>query len=63
MFYIMEIELVFGGRMYMNIQLATSNDLEWINNQYDSIGFVRSDLKEIKLQSLHTTTSMQVWDD
>lgn len=40
----MEIELVFGGRMYMNIQLATSNDLEWINNQYDSIGFVRSDL-------------------
>ena len=44
MFYIMEIELVFGGRMYMNIQLATSNDLEWINNQYDSIGFVRSDL-------------------
>ncbi|HDR7339622.1 TPA: GNAT family N-acetyltransferase, partial [Bacillus anthracis] len=28
----------------MNIQLATSNDLEWINNQYDSIGFVRSDL-------------------
>ncbi len=25
--------------------MATSNDLEWINNQYDSIGFVRSDLK------------------
>ncbi|MBS9806215.1 GNAT family N-acetyltransferase [Bacillus toyonensis] len=29
----------------MSIQLATSNDLEWINNQYESIGFVRSDLK------------------
>ncbi len=29
----------------MSIQMATSNDLEWINNQYDSIGFVRSDLK------------------
>lgn len=49
MFYIMEIELVFGGRMYMNIQLAASNDLEWINNQYDSIGFVRSDLKRDKV--------------
>lgn len=44
----------------MSIQMATSNDLEWINNQYDSIGFVRSDLKEIKLQSLHITMSMQV---
>ena len=29
--------------------LATSNDLEWINNQYDSIGFVRSDLKRDKV--------------
>ncbi|CAM3888154.1 MULTISPECIES: GNAT family N-acetyltransferase [Bacillus cereus group] len=29
----------------MSIQLATSNDLEWINNQYKSIGFVPSDLK------------------
>lgn len=47
----------------MSIQIATSNDLEWINNQYDSIGFVRSDLKEIKLQSLHTTIRMQVLDD
>lgn len=47
----------------MSIQLATSNDLEWINKQYDSIGFVRSDLKEIKLQLLHTTMSMQVLDD
>ncbi len=47
----------------MSIQMATSNDLEWINNQYDSIGFVRSDLKEIKLQLLHTTMSMQVLDD
>ncbi|HDR7807497.1 TPA: GNAT family N-acetyltransferase, partial [Bacillus cereus] len=33
----------------MSIQLATSNDLEWINNQYDSIGFVRSDLKRDKV--------------
>lgn len=33
----------------MSIQLATSNDLEWINNQYDSIGFVRSDLKSDKV--------------
>ncbi len=29
----------------MSIQLATSNDLEWINNQYKSIGFAPSDLK------------------
>ncbi|MED2187274.1 MULTISPECIES: GNAT family N-acetyltransferase [Bacillus cereus group] len=28
----------------MSIQLATSNDLEWVNKQYDAIGFVRSDL-------------------
>ena len=33
----------------MSIQMATSNDLEWINNQYDSIGFVRSDLKRDKV--------------
>ncbi|QWG50947.1 N-acetyltransferase [Bacillus mycoides] len=33
----------------MSIQLAASNDLEWINNQYDSIGFVRSDLKREKV--------------
>lgn len=33
----------------MSIQLATSNDLEWVNNQYDSIGFVRSDLKRDKV--------------
>jgi len=33
----------------MNIHLATFNDLEWINNQYDSIGFVRSDLKRDKV--------------
>ncbi|PGK42348.1 GNAT family N-acetyltransferase [Bacillus anthracis] len=33
----------------MRIQMATSNDLEWINNQYDSIGFVRSDLKRDKI--------------
>lgn len=29
----------------MNIHLATSIDLEWINTQYDSIGFLPSDLK------------------
>lgn len=29
----------------MSIQLATSNDLKWINKQYKSIGFVPSDLK------------------
>ncbi|PFW54881.1 GNAT family N-acetyltransferase [Bacillus cereus] len=28
----------------MSIQIATFNDLEWINNQYKSIGFVTSDL-------------------
>ncbi|MED2729261.1 GNAT family N-acetyltransferase, partial [Bacillus thuringiensis] len=33
----------------MSIQLATSNDLEWINSQYESIGFVRSDLKREKV--------------
>ncbi|GAB6437069.1 GNAT family N-acetyltransferase [Bacillus cereus] len=33
----------------MSIQMATSYDLEWINNQYDSIGFVRSDLKRDKV--------------
>ncbi|MED4953135.1 GNAT family N-acetyltransferase, partial [Bacillus cereus] len=33
----------------MSIQLATSNDLEWVNNQYDSIGFVLSDLKRDKV--------------
>ncbi|HDR4424250.1 TPA: GNAT family N-acetyltransferase [Bacillus cereus] len=33
----------------MSIQLATSNDLEWINKQYDSIGFVRSDLNQEKV--------------
>lgn len=33
----------------MSIHMATSNDLEWINNQYDSIGFVRSDLKRDKV--------------
>ncbi|MGY1462539.1 GNAT family N-acetyltransferase [Bacillus toyonensis] len=33
----------------MSIQLATYNDLEWINNQYESIGFVRSDLKRDKV--------------
>lgn len=33
----------------MSIQLATSNDLKWINNQYNSIGFVRSDLKRDKV--------------
>ncbi|GAB6549612.1 MULTISPECIES: GNAT family N-acetyltransferase [Bacillus] len=33
----------------MSIQLATSNDLEWINKQYDSIGFVRSDLNREKV--------------
>ena len=29
--------------------MATSNDLEWINNQYDSIGLVRIDLKRDKV--------------
>ncbi|HDR6313138.1 TPA: GNAT family N-acetyltransferase [Bacillus cereus] len=29
----------------MSIQLATSYDLEWVNNQYKSIGFVPSDLE------------------
>ncbi|MBK5350503.1 MULTISPECIES: GNAT family N-acetyltransferase [unclassified Bacillus (in: firmicutes)] len=33
----------------MSIQLATSKDLEWINNQYESIGFVPSDLKRDKV--------------
>ncbi|KFN02617.1 N-acetyltransferase [Bacillus clarus] len=33
----------------MGIQLATSNDLEWINNQYESIGFVPSDLTRDKV--------------
>ncbi|HFK1762780.1 acetyltransferase [Bacillus wiedmannii] len=33
----------------MSIQLATSNNLEWINKQYDSIGFVRSDLNREKV--------------
>ncbi|PEC56681.1 GNAT family N-acetyltransferase [Bacillus cereus] len=33
----------------MSIQFATSNDLEWINKQYDSIGFVRSDLNREKV--------------
>ncbi|MED1410583.1 MULTISPECIES: GNAT family N-acetyltransferase [Bacillus] len=33
----------------MGIQLATSNDLEWINIQYESIGFVPSDLKRDKV--------------
>ncbi|MBE5106775.1 GNAT family N-acetyltransferase [Bacillus thuringiensis] len=33
----------------MSIQLATSNDLEWINNQYESIGFVPSDLRKDKV--------------
>lgn len=33
----------------MSIQLATSNDLEWINNQYESIGFVQSDLERDKV--------------
>ncbi|MGE7863453.1 GNAT family N-acetyltransferase [Bacillus mobilis] len=33
----------------MSIQLATSNDLEWINKQYESIGFVRSDFNREKV--------------
>ncbi|PFM63466.1 GNAT family N-acetyltransferase [Bacillus cereus] len=33
----------------MGIQLAISNDLEWINIQYESIGFVPSDLKRDKV--------------
>ncbi|MGE7881902.1 GNAT family N-acetyltransferase [Bacillus sp. NPDC094077] len=33
----------------MSIQLATSNDLEWITNQYESIGFVPSDLRKDKV--------------
>ncbi|HDR8183873.1 TPA: GNAT family N-acetyltransferase [Bacillus thuringiensis] len=33
----------------MSIQLATSNDLKWINNQYESIGFVQSDLERDKV--------------
>ncbi|WP_212936595.1 GNAT family N-acetyltransferase [Bacillus hominis] len=33
----------------MSIQLATSNDLEWINIQYESIGFVQSDLTRDKV--------------
>ncbi|PEX94051.1 GNAT family N-acetyltransferase [Bacillus cereus] len=31
------------------MQLARSNDLKWINNQYESIGFVPSDLKRDKV--------------
>lgn len=33
----------------MSIQLATSKDLEWINKQYESIGFLPSDLKRDKV--------------
>ncbi|MBE7103798.1 GNAT family N-acetyltransferase [Bacillus cereus] len=33
----------------MGIQLATPNDIEWINNHYESIGFVPSDLKRDKV--------------
>ena len=33
----------------MSIQLATSKDLEWINIQYESIGFVQSDLTRDKV--------------
>ncbi|HDX9628524.1 TPA: GNAT family N-acetyltransferase [Bacillus cereus] len=33
----------------MSIRLATSNDLEWVNNQYKSIEFVPSDLKRDKV--------------
>ncbi|WP_433772357.1 GNAT family N-acetyltransferase [Bacillus wiedmannii] len=33
----------------MSIQLATSKDLDWINKQYESIGFVPSDLKRDKV--------------
>ncbi|MEH7460432.1 GNAT family N-acetyltransferase, partial [Bacillus sp. JJ1127] len=30
----------------MGIQFATLEDLEWINDQYTSVGFVPSDLKQ-----------------
>ncbi|MGE6590353.1 GNAT family N-acetyltransferase [Bacillus mycoides] len=33
----------------MSIQMAISSDLEWINNQYESIGFVQSDLERDKV--------------
>ncbi|MDR4172309.1 GNAT family N-acetyltransferase [Bacillus nitratireducens] len=33
----------------MSIQLATPKDLEWINKQYASIGFLPSDLKRDKV--------------
>ncbi|CAM3973766.1 acetyltransferase [Bacillus luti] len=33
----------------MGIQLATFQDLEWINKQYESIGFVPSDLNRDKV--------------
>ncbi|MDM5433740.1 GNAT family N-acetyltransferase [Bacillus hominis] len=33
----------------MSFQLATSKDLEWINIQYESIGFVQSDLTRDKV--------------
>ncbi|MGG5791740.1 GNAT family N-acetyltransferase [Bacillus nitratireducens] len=33
----------------MSIQLATPKDLEWINKQYESIGFLPSDLKRDKV--------------
>ncbi|HEK9099020.1 GNAT family N-acetyltransferase [Bacillus pfraonensis] len=33
----------------MGIKFATSEDLEWINNQYVSVGFVPSDLKQDKV--------------
>ena len=33
----------------MGIQLATIQDLEWINNQYASVGFAPSDLKRDKV--------------
>lgn len=33
----------------MGIQFATLEDLEWINDQYTSVGFVPSDLKQDKV--------------
>lgn len=34
----------------MKIKFASPEDLEWINSQYKSVGFVPSDLKKIKWQ-------------
>ena len=48
MFYTMKSASIPKEDIY-EYSIGTSNDLKWINNQYDSIGFVRSDLKRDKV--------------